>query len=269
MATDQPISEALQSSGERLREAIDGELRDLGATWRRLLHERDDESRKDLELAVGQARQEAERVAEARLESVRNDLTQELTGARTELEGLRASLRQTIPAITMAQLVASMRRLDEAKSLHTILQILVESAAAQTAGRASVMVVDGGTLRAWAHVGFAADATPVDLGLGQSAVLQTALSQRHIVPVMSKGESNDPVTTPAFMRISPSETGMALPIVVGADVVALLYADDKGRRADQQAATWAEEVEILVRHASLRLASVTSVRTVELLTSPA
>jgi hypothetical protein len=60
------------------------------------------------------------------------------------------------------------------------------------------------------------------------------------------------------------------PIAVAGEVVAILYADDVDRLAEQEdAPVWTEEVELLVRHASLRLENVTSERTVEVLTRPA
>jgi hypothetical protein len=49
--------------------------------------------------------------------------------------------------------------------------------------------------------------------------------------------------------------------------VAVLYADDVGRPEEQEdAPVWTEEVDLLVRHASVRLENVTSIRTVEVLT---
>jgi hypothetical protein len=49
--------------------------------------------------------------------------------------------------------------------------------------------------------------------------------------------------------------------------VAVLYAEGAERRSEQdEAGVWAEEVELLVRHAASRLENVTSERTVAALT---
>jgi hypothetical protein len=57
------------------------------------------------------------------------------------------------------------------------------------------------------------------------------------------------------------------PLAVGGDVVAVLYAEGAERPSEQEeAAVWAEEVELLVRHAAARLENVTSERTVAALT---
>jgi hypothetical protein len=266
MPSEPSVPDALETAVGRVRQAMDAELRELSAAMLRAWQEREALASQDRDRAVAEARREAETIADTRIDALRQELEQDLTANRSELQAVREQLHASIPAARVAQLVAAMRRLDDTKSLHTILQGLVEAAAA-AAGRASVMILEGGTLRAWAHLGFGADAHPVDVPLAQPSILQTAVLQRTIAPVTATGESA--ASTPAFMRLAGATTALALPIVVGADVVAVLYADDTGRRSDTQAATWAQELELLVRHASLRLASVTSVRTVELLTSPA
>ena len=72
------------------------------------------------------------------------------------------------------------------------------------------------------------------------------------------------------MRLPPDHSGLVVPLVVGGNVVVLLYADGLERRAEiEEAPVWTEQVEVLVRHAALRLENVTSLRTVEVLTRPA
>lgn len=62
---------------------------------------------------------------------------------------------------------------------------------------------------------------------------------------------------------------MAIPLVVGKQVVALVYAVGAERVAGEPGEpVWTEQVEVLVRHASARLENVTSLRTVEVLTTP-
>ena len=72
------------------------------------------------------------------------------------------------------------------------------------------------------------------------------------------------------MRVPAGHTGLVTPIAVAGEVVALLYADDADRPPTKEGAPiWTEDVEVLVRHASLRLENVTSERAVEVLTRQA
>jgi hypothetical protein len=72
---------------------------------------------------------------------------------------------------------------------------------------------------------------------------------------------------PAFMRVAAADLGLVTPVVVGQAVVALVYAEGPASAAHEPGApVWSEQVEVLVRHASSRLESLTSQRTVEVLT---
>ena len=76
------------------------------------------------------------------------------------------------------------------------------------------------------------------------------------------------LTTPTFMQVPVGHTGLVAPLVVGGDVVAVLYADDVGRQEEQvDSPIWTEEIDLLVRHAALRLENITSIRTAEALGS--
>jgi hypothetical protein len=76
------------------------------------------------------------------------------------------------------------------------------------------------------------------------------------------------LTTPTFMQVPVGHTGLIVPLVVGGEVVAVLYADDVGRKEEHvDSPIWADEVDLLVRHAALRLENITSIRTAEALGS--
>jgi hypothetical protein len=69
------------------------------------------------------------------------------------------------------------------------------------------------------------------------------------------------------MRVGPADLGLVTPVVVGQAVVALVYAEGPANAGHEPGApVWREQVEVLVRHASSRLESLTSQRTVEVLT---
>ncbi len=194
---------------------------------------------------------------------MRRDLDAHLRTLTSDLAGVREGR-----ADTLERLLGAIRRIDEATTLSGILEALAKGAAAETS-RVAVMILEGDMLKTWGHFGFAANAGPVDVQIGQSGVLSAAVALRQTSFVPPMLEARD-AATPAFMRVPVGHTGLVTPIVVADEVVAVLYADDVDRRATQEdAPVWTEEVELLVRHASLRLENVTTERTVEVLTRPA
>ncbi|HEX5216069.1 MAG TPA: hypothetical protein VFV98_11450 [Vicinamibacterales bacterium] len=167
----------------------------------------------------------------------------------------------------MTRIVDAVRRLDDATSLRGILEALALGASAEAA-RAAVLLVDGETLRAYKHSGFAPGETPTDLTVAASPMLTAAVHLRQVTRVPSGGDVPDPLL-PAFMRVAAGHVGMIIPLIVGREVVAIVYADGEERRPQHPGApVWTEQVEVLVRHASARLENVTSQRTVEVLTNP-
>ena len=167
----------------------------------------------------------------------------------------------------MTRIVDAVRRLDEATSLRGILDALALGASA-VAARAAVLLVDGSTLRAYKHSGFAPGQTPNDLNVSASALLTAAVQMRQVTTVPSGGSMPDPLA-PAFMRVPAGHVGLVIPLIVGREVVAVVYADGEERLSQHPGApVWTEQVEVLVRHASARLENVTSQRTVEVLSNP-
>jgi hypothetical protein len=72
------------------------------------------------------------------------------------------------------------------------------------------------------------------------------------------------------MRVARGHCGLLMPMAVGADVAALVYAEAATEVPIEAAGEthveggWAEHVEVLVRHAAARLEIVTAQRTAEL-----
>ena len=167
----------------------------------------------------------------------------------------------------MTRIVDAVRRLDEATSLRGILDALALGASAEAA-RAAVLIVDAANVRAYRHHGFTPGTAPVDLAINVSPLLNAAVQLKQVTTVPAVGERFDP-QTPAFMRVQPGHVGLLIPLIVGREVVAVVYADGEERTTQQAgAAVWTEQVEVLVRHASARLENVTSMRTVEVLSNP-
>lgn len=272
---EQRVREAVDTFMMRVRRDLDAHLRTLTSDLLRFAQETQDTCRSELERAVSDARADAERTFRTRLDSLRGELTREmevrLATDRAELQVAKQDHRLSVRegrVETLERLLAAIRRIDEATTLSGILEALAKGAAAETS-RVAILLIEGDILRTWGHLGFAADAAPIEMPIGQSGVLAAAMALRQTSFVPPALDIQEP-GTPTFMRVPVGHTGLVTPIVVAGEVVALLYADDVERLSTQEdAPVWTEEVELLVRHAALRLENVTSERTVEVLTRPA
>jgi GAF domain len=183
-------------------------------------------------------------------------------------EGALGALRVELAgdhADGFVRLAAAVRRIDKAGSLAAILDALAKGTMTD-AVRVALFVVESNRLRSWWHAGFAEGSEPVDVPEGECGVFESAIDRQRIMDISPADVAGDR-TAPAFLRMPPGHEGLVCPLVVGGQVVALLYADGAERRTELgDAPVWAEQVEVLVRHAALRLENVTSRRTVEVLT---
>jgi hypothetical protein len=171
----------------------------------------------------------------------------------------------------LAKLVGAMRLQDEATTLRGIIEALARGASGE-ATRVAVLLVDAQTLRTFVEFGYVGGAKPADVSIDSFPAIAHAVADRQRLLLAPAPGSHMP-DVPAFMRAMSGNTGLVVPINVGAAVVAVLYAEGperpSGANAQALAASlWTEHVEVLVRHASSRLENVTSRRTVEVLTSP-
>ncbi len=272
MALEHRIREAVDAFVSRVRHDLDAHVRSLTSDLLRVTQENQDHWRAEFERGVSDSRTNAERDFRARLDTLRGELGREmelrLVTERAELQAAMAASKtgaRDARVEVLARLLGSIRKIDEAATLTAILEALARGAASETS-RVAILLVDGDTLRVWGHFGFATGHAPQDMLIGQAGVLAAAvaLKQTSFVP---PGAAARDASVPAFMHVAVGHTGLVVPIAVGGEVVAVLYADDLGRREEQEdAPVWTEEVDLLVRHASLRLENVTSVRTVEVLT---
>jgi hypothetical protein len=256
MASDTRIPDALDEFLTRLRADLDAHGAALTATV----------------LEHSQQGEEAWRgridEAEARFADERLALEQQLADERVEnqaaMSALRAAARDA-RVETFTRLLRAVRRLDEAASLSAILEALAKGAVAEAA-RVTVLVVEPEGFRVWGHFGFAEGEEPSDAAVGRVPALSAAVTTRQ-TSILSADDGEAAAGLPAFMRPPAGQTGLIAPLAVGGDVVAVLYAEGAERPSEQEeAAVWAEEVELLVRHAAARLENVTSERTVAALT---
>jgi hypothetical protein len=116
------------------------------------------------------------------------------------------------------------RAIGAARSLSEILDTLADCAAREAA-RAAVLVVRGGRFRGWRFAGFEsgiAEPERIDIAEDEAGVLADAM--RTGAPTFAP--ANGSRTAPAFAALPPERASAALPIAIGGQVVAVLYADE-------------------------------------------
>jgi hypothetical protein len=174
----------------------------------------------------------------------------------------RATERQSEMAIASA-LADGIRALDDAKSLSDTLNALL-AAASSHANRAAVLVVREGGLRGWAWRGFEGDATAVTLAPAAPGLVVEAL-RACTTQVTTEASSSEP----PFRPVHEGRAAVAIPLTVDGHVVGVLYGDDDGPEPRTVPSAWPELLEVLARHASRCLESVTARRMPDLVRASA
>ncbi len=167
----------------------------------------------------------------------------------------------------MTRVIGAIRRIDDATTLRGILDALSDGVASDTA-RVAMLLVDDVTLRAHRQHGYDSASMPADVPMDATPVLARVVASKHAATVRAEDARRLP-NAPVFLRVPEGRTGLATPLVLAGQVVAVLYVEGAARQeSDPGEPVWTDEVELLVRHASARLENVTSRRTVEVLTGP-
>jgi len=238
-----------------------------------------------LEAAVAAAREDERTAGAADIRRiVESEAAQRLDAERTAAEHrLRLSLsdadqraadalRESVTAATarereaemagLTRLLDSIRGLDGATSLSEVLDVLGE-AAGHEAARAAVLVLKGDRVVGWRLSGFGPrDQQPkrIDLPIASAGVVGLAVGAARTVTSRDSETAND---GPGFTHLPEDRTGLAVPVIVGGRVVAVVYGD--AVRGDDQDTSvpsgWPELLEILARHAARCLEALTAQRT--------
>jgi hypothetical protein len=215
------------------------------------------EAQRVLDAALGVAREEADRVLVQRVGEVQAEAERSLA----ELAALEASLAAAPkPEEVLGRVVDGVRRLDQASSLTDVLNALAEIAGSE-AQRAGVVIVEGERIRGWRFVGFEptlASAREVDLALDDAGIVGKAAVSRSVVAGAEAGAGG---AGPAFLTLPSGANAVAVPVMVGGDVSAIVYGDDGG---GEPAVGWRESIEILARHAGHCLEALTAARLAQL-----
>ncbi len=230
------------------------------------------------EAQVATARdREAARHATASLEAAQSEQT--IHDAQAVIDA-RVSERQA-QLVVVERLLGAVRSIGGARSLSDTLTSLTD-AAGTVAPRAALFVLSSGVsrevstgvsnrqvdgtdrhdLQGWHAAGFGA-ASPMGLRLADAdrsarGLLDLALASGNAVSTESE-------PAPAFARLPPDRAGLAVPIIVGGQSVAVLYADDAAAVQPEAPASWPEAIQVLAAHASACLEQITAVRTTQAL----
>jgi DNA repair exonuclease SbcCD ATPase subunit len=213
---------------------------------------------------IARAQVEADKARKSAVAEVEEALTARLTAAQAlseqkaseAIERAHTDSHQSEVA-RAARLADAIRNLDEARGLSEVLERLVQSAGYEV-DRAAMLLVKGDRLTGWRLAGFAPggpSAKSIDLSIGEAGLAGAVLESR--VSVSRPSDATHGPALPPFAADASEGHAMALPIRVGGEVVAVLYADAARPDAPSSDARWPAVLEILVRHASRVLEAMT------------
>ena len=176
---------------------------------------------------------------------------------RLQLDGGSAEGQDVRNEKSLVTVLDGVRLLDQAESLSAVLNTLAALIGAQ-APRVAVLTVDNGRVRGWHAVGFG-------MGLSSAREIDNACADVGIVgQAVDSGKSCSAVcgpdgmvadVAPGFSSVPTGALALAVPVVVGCEVKAVVYADDAGQGAASQ---WRAVVEILARYAGHCLEALTT-----------
>lgn len=179
---------------------------------------------------------------------------------RPAVDAARPHERQRDRALVSVVLDA-VTALDQATSLSAALDVLVETASAH-AGHVRLAVRRGSVLAGWRSTWCAPDgsaATPIEIPLDDEGLVARAARS-------ARTETGSGAGAGAATDTPHDPAAMAVPLLVGGGVVAVLYAGvDRGNREHVVPGGWPEVVEVLARHAARCLEAMTLSRLPELL----
>jgi hypothetical protein len=263
---EQAAQTRVKDAEARVRATLDEQIERALAEDRELAGR---EIRKQLESEVDQKMHDAVAAVENRM---RIALADGQSRAADELKAAVADARVAEREIEMAavsRLLESVRGLDGATSLSEVLDALALSAAREAA-RAAVVVLRGERIQGWRMSGFGPrDKQPksIDLAVSESGVIGLAIGAARAVTTK---DSQIAAIGPGFETLPPDRMGLAVPVVVGGRVVAVVYADGVAIDGHQRQvpSSWPELIEVLARHAGRCLEALTTQKTSPRITAP-
>src|SRR6185503_1635987 len=178
---------------------------------------------------------------------------------RRAAEGARRAARAGAAAARCrtARLADAIRNLDEARGLSEVLERLVQCSGHEV-DRAAMLLVKGKRLMGWRLAGFGPGGPPaksINLDVEEAGLAGVVVESG--LPASRPSDAADGPGLPSFAASSGERHAMALPVRVGGEVVAVLYADAPRASEPSSDARWPAILEVLVRHASRVLEAMT------------
>jgi hypothetical protein len=249
-SSDQRIQALVSSVADRVRDDLQREI--TGLVQR-------------LEEVTADEREDAARTAHAEAESAAASLLSNAIAAEraAAAEHLTTSVAEARADERQADLARAERLLDEVRSLDAATSLSdtldrLTTAVRDESGRAAVLVVRGDVLKVFSHAGFApgvVDAQTPELTTTSAGLLGDAVRESSSRSTAAAGGGHVPSP---FKPASADRVGLAVPILVDEQVVAVLYADDDGVQGREFPSAWPERVELLARHAGRCLEALTA-----------
>jgi len=219
------------------------------------------EIRRQVEAELEQKLVDGLGVAETRMKMALADSQARATEAlKAAVSAARVGERE-VEMAGVTRLLESIRGLDGATSLSEVLDALA-LAAAREAARAAVVVLRGDRIQGWRMAGFGPrDAQPksIDLQLREAGVIGMAVGAARVVTTR---DSQSAAAGPGFETLPADRMGLAVPVIVGGRVVAVVYADGVTLDGHERPVPsgWPEVIEVLTRHAGRCLEALTTQR---------
>jgi hypothetical protein len=251
-------------AARRRAEQLDADLRRLEselAAERQQLHQVN-EALQHANASLGRAQRALEEERQARAAEHLARLQAEAVAAQSD--AARPTNADTLTSesqpATIERLFDGMRRMDSAESLTEILTTLVDAAGAE-APRAALFIASGASgndMQGFRARGFASD-----IGLVRvkgDRLFDEATERAEAVTI----SVHDDMPAPRFASLATDRAALAVPMLIGGEPVAMMYADDATTaEGTASSASWPAAVQILTRHAALCLAHLTATRTTQ------
>ena len=180
---------------------------------------------------------------------------------RAKIDELRKSAEASTAELD--RVAEGIRMLDDGRSLRQVLDTLAECTAGEV-DRVALLLVKGPRLSGWKLVGFGESVpspSSIDLAVLDAGLPGAAVRRR--VTVVSPGAGRDPAETavlppplPPFAQGAGTRDALALPILLGGTVAAVLYADTPSD-GSEASSRWPATLDVLTRHASRVLEAMT------------
>ena len=160
----------------------------------------------------------------------------------------------------LSRVLAGVRRLDADTTLTAVLDSLGELIAAFS-GRAAILVIEeNGKIRPWRFVGFSpdrGDVSALPLTDADVSFMNKIILQRQTCLLSSTDEGGTNSGKLSFAELTEGRHALVVPVVIGDDVMVLVYADDVSFVSPLSVLSWSEAVELLARYAGRRLEGLT------------